>query len=164
MRRVAARFARSAASAAAAAGGRTRAGACAGAPAAAAAGAFARAAAAVDGCATTVGLVRAFAALSTRRGLGAPPAGARGMFIQTQSTPNPASLMFVPGRDVMGRGSEDFPDVRYAHCLSPACSLVCQHPLTQLFTLQTGLLAPSSLRSTRAPHRTHARACAHVHG
>eukprot|EP00793_Prasinoderma_coloniale_P003086 PRCOL_00006553-RA len=133
MRRVAARFARSAASAAAAAGGRTRAGACAGAPAAAAAGAFARAAAAADGCATTMGLVRAFAALSTRRGLGAPPAGARGMFIQTQSTPNPASLMFVPGRDVMGRGSEDFPDVRSASRSPLARSLFAVDGVQALF-------------------------------
>ncbi|HEX2590061.1 MAG TPA: NifU family protein [Rhizomicrobium sp.] len=33
------------------------------------------------------------------------------MFIQTESTPNPATLKFLPGRDVMGDGSvADFPD------------------------------------------------------
>lgn len=33
------------------------------------------------------------------------------MFIQTESTPNPATLKFIPGRDVMGDGAvADFPD------------------------------------------------------
>lgn len=33
------------------------------------------------------------------------------MFIQTESTPNPATLKFVPGRSVMGEGAvADFPD------------------------------------------------------
>jgi len=31
------------------------------------------------------------------------------MFIQTESTPNPASLKFLPGRDVLGSGTADFP-------------------------------------------------------
>jgi Fe-S cluster biogenesis protein NfuA len=41
------------------------------------------------------------------------------MFIQTESTPNPATLKFLPGRDVMGAGSvADFPD-RDAAARSP---------------------------------------------
>ena len=32
------------------------------------------------------------------------------MFIQTEQTPNPATLKFLPGRDVMGTGTADFPD------------------------------------------------------
>lgn len=37
------------------------------------------------------------------------------MFIQTESTPNPATLKFLPGRDVMGEGSvADFPDAEAA--------------------------------------------------
>lgn len=33
------------------------------------------------------------------------------MFIQTQDTPNPATLKFLPGRDVMGEGAvADFPE------------------------------------------------------
>jgi Fe-S cluster biogenesis protein NfuA len=33
------------------------------------------------------------------------------MFIQTESTPNPATLKFIPGREVMGEGAvADFPD------------------------------------------------------
>lgn len=38
----------------------------------------------------------------------------RTMFIQTQSTPNPASLMFYPGKPVMEVGSSDFPNAREA--------------------------------------------------
>ncbi|CAL4910253.1 unnamed protein product [Urochloa decumbens] len=38
----------------------------------------------------------------------------RTMFIQTQSTPNPQSLMFYPGKPVMEVGSSDFPNARTA--------------------------------------------------
>ncbi|UYV36184.1 NifU family protein [Rhodobacteraceae bacterium D3-12] len=31
------------------------------------------------------------------------------MFIQTESTPNPATLKFLPGQSVMGSGTADFP-------------------------------------------------------
>src|SRR4051812_17824838 len=40
------------------------------------------------------------------------------MFIQTESTPNPASLKFLPGRDVLGQGTADFP-TREAAAKSP---------------------------------------------
>jgi len=37
------------------------------------------------------------------------------MFIQTESTPNPATLKFLPGRDVMGEGAvADFPSIEQA--------------------------------------------------
>jgi Fe-S cluster biogenesis protein NfuA len=36
------------------------------------------------------------------------------MFIQTEQTPNPASLKFLPGRDVLGRGTADFPTAETA--------------------------------------------------
>ncbi len=32
------------------------------------------------------------------------------MFIQTEQTPNPATLKFLPGRTVMARGTANFPD------------------------------------------------------
>ncbi|KAK8677370.1 hypothetical protein V6N13_142913 [Hibiscus sabdariffa] len=38
----------------------------------------------------------------------------RNMFIRTQSTPNPSSLMFYPGKAVMEVGSTDFPNARSA--------------------------------------------------
>ena len=36
------------------------------------------------------------------------------MFIQTEETPNPATLKFLPGRDVLGSGAVDFPDAESA--------------------------------------------------
>jgi Fe-S cluster biogenesis protein NfuA len=36
------------------------------------------------------------------------------MFIQTEPTPNPASLKFLPARAVMERGTANFPDARSA--------------------------------------------------
>lgn len=38
----------------------------------------------------------------------------RSMFIQTQPTPNPSSLMFLPGRTVMENGSYEFANARAA--------------------------------------------------
>lgn len=39
------------------------------------------------------------------------------MFIQTQDTPNPDSLKFIPGIDVLGKGNtKDFPNHSAAHC------------------------------------------------
>ena len=32
------------------------------------------------------------------------------MFIQTESTPNPATLKFLPGRSVLDAGTADFPN------------------------------------------------------
>jgi Fe-S cluster biogenesis protein NfuA len=37
------------------------------------------------------------------------------MFIQTEQTPNPASLKFLPGRAVLERGTRDFPTAETAH-------------------------------------------------
>jgi Fe-S cluster biogenesis protein NfuA len=36
------------------------------------------------------------------------------MFIQTEATPNPATLKFLPGRSVMGEGTLDMPDASSA--------------------------------------------------
>ena len=48
------------------------------------------------------------------------------MFIQTETTPNPATLKFLPGREVMGEGAvADFPDRESAAPLAAgggACS------------------------------------------
>lgn len=41
----------------------------------------------------------------------------RTMFIQTQDTPNPDSLKFMPGVDVLGTGNTmDFPTGQSAYC------------------------------------------------
>lgn len=39
------------------------------------------------------------------------------MFIQTQETPNPNSLKFLPGKQVLEQGQTmDFPNIQSAHC------------------------------------------------
>ena len=43
------------------------------------------------------------------------------MFIQTEETPNPATLKFLPGREVMDAGTADFPN-REASARSPMAS------------------------------------------
>ena len=43
------------------------------------------------------------------------------MFIETEGTPNPATLKFLPGRDVMGQGTADF-----AHAAAAAHSPLAQ--------------------------------------
>lgn len=41
----------------------------------------------------------------------------RTMFIQTQDTPNPDSLKFLPGVEVLGKGNTfDFPTISIAQC------------------------------------------------
>ena len=49
------------------------------------------------------------------------------MFIQTESTPNPATLKFLPGQDVLGRGTADFPDAASAG-QSPLASAIFGAP------------------------------------
>lgn len=41
------------------------------------------------------------------------------MFIQTEATPNPATLKFLPGRAVMEEGTADFRDAESARATSP---------------------------------------------
>jgi Fe-S cluster biogenesis protein NfuA len=41
------------------------------------------------------------------------------MFIQTEATPNPATLKFLPGRAVLGTGTRDFRDADEAQEVSP---------------------------------------------
>jgi hypothetical protein len=45
------------------------------------------------------------------------------MFIQTESTPNPRTLKFLPGRDVLGAGSREFVDADAA-LASPLASIL----------------------------------------
>ena len=41
------------------------------------------------------------------------------MFIQTEATPNPATLKFLPGKDVLAEGTADFRDAEAAAQASP---------------------------------------------
>ncbi len=56
------------------------------------------------------------------------------MFIQTETTPNPATLKFLPGRDVLGSGSANFPSLDEAKGKSPlAEALFNVGGITQVF-------------------------------
>jgi Fe-S cluster biogenesis protein NfuA len=48
------------------------------------------------------------------------------MFIQTEDTPNPATLKFLPGRDVLGTGTADFTDATDAAARSPLADRLFQ--------------------------------------
>lgn len=45
------------------------------------------------------------------------------MFVQTQETPNPNSLKFLPGVPVLETGTKDFPNAKSAYCSSLARQL-----------------------------------------
>lgn len=49
------------------------------------------------------------------------------MFIQTETTPNPATLKFIPGKPVMGEGTADFPDAA-AGARSPLAARLFEIP------------------------------------
>ncbi len=56
------------------------------------------------------------------------------MFIQTESTPNPATLKFLPGRDVMGEGAvADFPDAEAAERSPLASALFAVPDVARVF-------------------------------
>lgn len=55
------------------------------------------------------------------------------MFIQTESTPNPATLKFLPGREVLSAGTADFPSADTAD-RSPLASRLFQiHGVARVF-------------------------------
>lgn len=54
------------------------------------------------------------------------------MFIQTQPTPNPASLMFIPGQAVMESGSKSFGSAREAMASPLAKKLFAIDGVTQV--------------------------------
>jgi Fe-S cluster biogenesis protein NfuA len=56
------------------------------------------------------------------------------MFIQTESTPNPATLKFLPGREVMGEASvADFPDAASAERSPLARALFANNDVKRVF-------------------------------
>ena len=55
------------------------------------------------------------------------------MFIQTESTPNPATLKFLPGRDVLGSGTADFTDAETAAASPLARRLFCVEGVRGVF-------------------------------
>jgi Fe-S cluster biogenesis protein NfuA len=55
------------------------------------------------------------------------------MFIQTERTPNPATLKFLPGRDVMSHGTANFPDASSAGQSPLAASLFALGDIAGVF-------------------------------
>jgi Fe-S cluster biogenesis protein NfuA len=56
------------------------------------------------------------------------------MFIQTEATPNPATLKFLPGKEVLVEGTADFRDAETAAASSPlAGKLFSIHGVTGVF-------------------------------
>ena len=55
------------------------------------------------------------------------------MFIQTEATPNPEVLKFLPGREVMGDGSRDFRDAETAKASPLAAELFALDGVTRVF-------------------------------
>lgn len=56
------------------------------------------------------------------------------MFVQTQDTPNPNSIKFLPGRTVLESGTMNFDSAREAYCspLARYISFEIQGPLIEL--------------------------------
>lgn len=80
------------------------------------------------------------------------------MFIQTEVTPNPDSLKFMPGRDVLGSGiARDFRSFREAQA-SPLAK--------RLFQMDgvVGVREPAHMRGSLQPLTTVGRAVAGVSG
>src|SRR5688500_18511753 len=55
------------------------------------------------------------------------------MFIQTESTPNPATLKFLPGETVLGRGTADLPDAEAARTSPLARRIFAVEGVTGVF-------------------------------
>lgn len=66
------------------------------------------------------------------------------MFIQTEATPNPLTLKFLPGRDVLGAGTMDFPNVEAADASPLARALFEAGEVTGV------MLGPDFLTVTKA--------------
>jgi Fe-S cluster biogenesis protein NfuA len=55
------------------------------------------------------------------------------MFIQTEATPNPEVLKFLPGREVMGEGTRDFRDAEAAEVSRLASEIFTIEGVTRVF-------------------------------
>ena len=66
------------------------------------------------------------------------------MFIQTEATPNPNVLKFLPGRDVLGEGTREFKDAESAEVSPLASALFALNGVERVF------LGPDFLTVTKA--------------
>ena len=73
------------------------------------------------------------------------------MFIQTESTPNPATLKFLPGQDVLGQGTADFPDAASADTSPLARAIFEAQGVTGVF-LGADFITVTKAEGTEWPH------------
>jgi NFU1 iron-sulfur cluster scaffold homolog, mitochondrial len=73
------------------------------------------------------------------------------MFIQTESTPNPRTLKFLPGRDVLGGGSREFVSAEAAAGSPLAQALFAVAGVERIY-LGADFLTISKLDSVEWPH------------
>lgn len=73
------------------------------------------------------------------------------MFIQTESTPNPRTLKFLPGRDVLGAGGREFPDVDAA-AASPLARALFRIDGVERVYLGGDFIAVTKAEATEWPH------------
>jgi hypothetical protein len=59
------------------------------------------------------------------------------MFIQTEATPNPATLKFLPGKVVLEDGTADFRDAEAARLASPLAGACSTFPASPAFSSAT---------------------------
>ncbi len=78
------------------------------------------------------------------------------MFIQTESTPNPETLKFLPGRDVLGAGGRDFSDVDAAWASPLAAALFAIEGVRRVY------LGPDFLTVAKDPDRDWAHLKPHL--
>ncbi|MGE0829554.1 MAG: NifU family protein [Hyphomonadaceae bacterium] len=65
------------------------------------------------------------------------------MFIQTESTPNPQTLKFLPGRDVLGQGGREFADADAAQASPLAQAVLAVEGVERVY------LGPDFLTATK---------------
>ena len=68
------------------------------------------------------------------------------MFIQTESTPNPATLKFLPGLAVLDMGTADFPNAEAA--TKPAKAVTFRVQMSTTFGTTESLVLASCRKST----------------
>ena len=74
------------------------------------------------------------------------------MFIQTEATPNPEVLKFLPGREVLAEGSRDFRDMDEAQ-VSPLATTTRRRPACAT-SVSAACSARTEAASSAAPLKT----------
>ncbi len=74
------------------------------------------------------------------------------MFIQTEATPNPATLKFIPGREVLPSGTRDFRDAAEASEVSPLAARLFEIDGVNAVFLATDFISVSKTDSEDWQH------------